>query len=198
MTYGFCGACGAALNKGAAFCGACGSPAPASPPMQVVVAPQPLTATTTQPAQAPPPYQPLGALPSAGAYQQPAAATLGQGFADWGSVEVQPAETALGNWVVGLLGPQVTGSLTVTDRRILFKPRVAGSSLFGMLFSQTKYFKDAHTIVLAKDQLASVRCEKGMVNTKVIVTEANGVTYTFNRSLMSADSILAALNVRAG
>ncbi len=30
MAHGFCGACGAALNKGAAFCGACGAPAAAA------------------------------------------------------------------------------------------------------------------------------------------------------------------------
>ena len=205
MSPRFCGSCGAALPPGGAFCGACGSavtglpqPAAAPPPYQPPPVPQ-------QPAAGPPVYQPH-ATPQAAAMPPPhyhpappaAAPAPAYGYADWSSVEVQPGETSLGNWFVGLrsYGPDVSGSLTVTDRRILFKPKVAGTSLLGMLLSQRKQFKDEHTVVLGRDQVVAVHSEKPLLIRWIYVTTANGTVFGFNRGVMSADPILAALQPR--
>jgi hypothetical protein len=117
------------------------------------------------------------------------------GDANWESVEVQPGETALGSWLVGLLERSygLSGMLTVTDRRLLFKPKVAGTSLAGMLISQLPTFKERNTVVLRKDQIAAVRSDKGLINTKIQVTALDGATYIFNRGVASADPILAAI-----
>jgi hypothetical protein len=146
--------------------------------------------STPQPYQAPspPPYR---APP-------PAPAAPAQSSANWGSVEVQPGEVPLGSWTVAIrsVGPDVTGRLTVTDRRILFKPQVAGTTLFGMLLSQRKGFKDQYTLVLPRDKVASVHSEKGMINTKIVVTTVDNVAFGFIRGLLSSEPILAALQPR--
>jgi len=128
----------------------------------------------------------------------PAAAPAPAYGQDWSSVQVQPGETSLGSWVVALnsYGPDVTGSLTITDRRVLFKPKVAGTSLVGMLLSQRKSFKDQNTVVLGRDQVVGVQVEKRMLNTWILVATAAGPVLGFNRGLMSPDPIVAALKPR--
>lgn len=134
--------------------------------------------------------------PAVAPVQPPSAPAPDQ--ANWDSVEVQPGETSLGSWIVAIrsVGPDVTGRLTVTDRRILFKPQVAGTSLFGMLMSQRKGFKDQYTLVLPREKVASVHSEKGMINTKVVVTTIDNVAFGFIRGLLSSEPILAALQPR--
>lgn len=166
-------------------------PAPAPQPQWSPPAapPQP----QSSPAAAPPPAQPVQHYPAT--HPAPPSAA---GHGDWNSVEVQPGETSLGTWVVGLRGngPDITGTLTVTDRRILFKPKVAGTSLVGMLLSQRKSFKDRHTIVLPRDRVIDVQTKKSVIGTWVMVTTAEGGVCAFHRSPMSADPILAALQPR--
>lgn len=172
----FCASCGAGLAPTGAFCGACGA--------AVAGAPQPSLAVA---APAPRPHPP--APP-----QQPA-----YGHGDWNSLEVQPGETAQGSWIVALIVnglADVTGSLTVTDRRILFKPQVAGGTPLVMLASAASGYTERHWLVLRRDQVAGVHSEKGFVNTKVFVTMADGAIHGFVRGLMSADPIVAAIQQR--
>jgi hypothetical protein len=223
MSQHFCTACGAALRPNANFCGTCGMavvgagqkppaaappldrpPAPPAqppaPPPVAVPAPQPPAppprpaAPAPQPAAPPPPPQPAAPYPQPGG---PAAAPLPPAFdhADWSSLEVQPGETAIDSWLVGLIGrgPGVSGILTVTNRRILFKPKVAGTSLAGMLISQLPQLKERNRVVLGKDQIVAVSSEKGLINTRITITAANGEIFAFNRGVASADPILAAI-----
>lgn len=162
-----------------------------------------LAPSRSAPQQAPVPpvaaAQPYPANPPPHYSAPPAAAPApAHGYADWSSVEVQPGETPLGTWLLAVRdnGPDVTGSLTITDRRILFKPRVAGASLLGMLLSQRRSFKDRYTIVLGRDRVVRVQSEKHVISTWIYVTTADGAVCAFNRGLMSADPILAALQRR--
>ena len=111
---------------------------------------------------------------------------------------MEPGEIEIDRWTVGLLarGPGVTGALIVTNRRVLFKPRVAGSSVFTMLLSQMQSFKKRYEIVIRKDQIASAHCENGMINNKIFVTTVTGETHIFNRGLVDADPIVAAIQQR--
>ena len=165
------------------------------PPAQAMAgAPQAVPAPPVAAAQH---YQPAAASPHYPA-APPAAAQAPAYGQDWNSLQVQPGETSLGSWVVALnsYGPDVTGSLTITDRRILFKPKVAGTSLVGMLLSQRKSFKDQNTVVLGRDQVVGVQVEKRMLNTWILVSTAGGPVLGFNRGLMSPDPIVAALQPR--
>jgi hypothetical protein len=180
---------------------------PSQPQPQPQPAPAPAVAAVLPAAAAPPPAQP-GAVPSYAAPVPPplhypaaypsAAQAPAHGHPDWNSVELQPGEVSLGSWVlaINISGPDVTGSLTVTDRRILFKPKLAGTSLLGMLLSQRKQFKARHTIVLSRDQIVRVHSEKRLITTWIYVTTAGGAVCTFNRGVMSADPILAVLQPR--
>ncbi len=106
---------------------------------------------------------------------------------------------SLGSWIVALMvndRADVTGSLTVTDRRILFKPQVAGGTPLVMVASGLSGYTDRHWLVLRRDQVVGVRSEKGFVNTRVLVTMADGVVHGFVRGLMSADPIVAAIQQR--
>jgi hypothetical protein len=154
-----------------------------------------------------PPWPPAAAvMPFPAAAPQPdypappaAAPAPAYGNADWNSLEVQPGETPLGSWLVALqssYSADVSGSLTVTDRRLLFSPKVAGTTLIGMLLSQRQGFKDDHTVVLGREHIVDVRAERRLVNTYISVTTAGGGVLAFNRGLMSADPILAALRPR--
>jgi hypothetical protein len=127
----------------------------------------------------------------------PAAASLPADGSDWDSVEVQPGETKLDSWVVSLwsMGIETAGSLTVTDRRLLFKPKFGGRSIVGMVISQTRSFKDESSIILPRERILAVRQERRLLNKYVIVTIAEGDIH-FNRGVMSADPILAALQPR--
>lgn len=120
----------------------------------------------------------------------------GYGHVDWSSVEIQPGEVSLGSWLlaINLTGPDVSGMLTITDRRILFKPKIAGASLLGFLLSQRKTFKDRHTIVLSRDQVTRVHHEKHFISHWIYVTTADGAVCGFNRGLMSPDPIMAVLH----
>ncbi|MBV9883893.1 MAG: hypothetical protein JO276_12870 [Sphingomonadaceae bacterium] len=117
------------------------------------------------------------------------------GPGDWSSLEVQPGETSVGSWLVALLGRGAgfSGILTVTDRRVLFKPKVAGTSLMGMLISQIPTAKARNIVVLRRDEIASVSSRKALIDTRIIITARDGTTYMFNRGVVSADPILAAL-----
>jgi len=108
---------------------------------------------------------------------------------------VQPGETSVGSWLVALLGRGAgfSGILTVTDRRVLFKPKVAGTSLMGMLISQIPTAKARNIVVLRRDEIASVSSRKALIDTRIIITARDGTTYMFNRGVVSADPILAAL-----
>ena len=145
-----------------------------------------------QPASAPLPAE-AAAAPAA----PPAAASLPADGSDWDSVEVQPGETKLDSWVVSLssMGIETAGSLTVTDRRLLFKPKFGGQSIVGMVISQTESFKDESSVILMRDQILSVRQERRFLNKYIIVTIAEGDIH-FNRGVMSAEPILAALQPR--
>lgn len=158
-----------------------------------------LRALTPPQAPAPPPQ----AAPTPWPQQQPVAAPAAplpaDGHADWSSLDVQPGETSLGSWVVALqsdYSADVTGSLTVTDRRLLFAPKVAGTTLVGMLLSQRKGFKDDHTVVLGREHIVDVRSERRFLNTYISVTTSDGGVLAFNRGLMSPDPIIAALRPR--
>jgi hypothetical protein len=112
---------------------------------------------------------------------------------------VQPGEASLGTWLVALqshYGPDVSGALTITDRRILFSPKVAGTTVLGMFLSQGQDFKDRHTVVLGRDSVVAVHSEKRLINTWIFVTTGNGDVFAFNRGLMSAEPIVAALQPR--
>ncbi len=144
-------------------------------------------APTAQPSAAPPPHQP------------PAPPQPAHGHAEGISLEVQPGETALGSWIVALMvndRADVTGSLTVTDCRILFKPQVAGGTPLVMVGSALVGYTARHWLALRKDQVAQVHSEKGLINKKVFVTMADGAVYGFVRGLMSAEPIVAAIQQR--
>lgn len=132
-------------------------------------------------------------FPSAPAEEAP----LPTDGSDWNSVEVQRGETKLDSWLVSLwsMGIETSGSLTVTDRRLLFKPKIGGRSLVGMIISQTRSFKDGSKIVLRRDRIISVHHEKRLINNHVVVTTPDG-SIDFNRGVMSADAIVAALQPR--
>ena len=83
-----------------------------------------------------------------------------------------------------------------TDRRILFRPKIAGTSLVGMLLSQRKQFKDRHTIVLSRDQVTGVRTEKHFISHWIYVTTADGIEWGFIRGVMSPDPVMAVLQSR--
>jgi hypothetical protein len=118
---------------------------------------------------------------------------LGEG--EWDSLKIQPGETEVGNWIVGLVTDwrDVAGSLIVTDKRVLFKPKVAGATLGGILASQTRGFKDAHTLVLFRDEIVSVHSKRKVLNTYIYVETAHGDTIAFNRGISSVDPVIAAL-----
>lgn len=185
----FCTACGAALATGAAFCTACGARVQAA-----AGAPAPPVA----PAPASPPAPPAGPPPAAA----PASAQAplpAQGGVDWNSPELQPGEADLGTWTVNHPAPSgslVNGKLTVTNHRLLFKPLVAGVSVYKIVRSQTAGFQQSHTLVLRKDEIASVRTEKSFLKKKVLVTATNGATYVFDRGAMSVDEIARAIEQR--
>lgn len=116
--------------------------------------------------------------------------------ADWSSIQVQPGEVELGSWLVALLlgfAHGVTGMLVVTDRRVIFRPKVGGTSLVGMAVSQLPTYKARHTVILGKHEIASATCDKGMINNKIRIVAADGTTYVFNRQIASADPIMAAI-----
>lgn len=129
---------------------------------------------------------------------QSVAAMPAPGGADWSSVEVQPGEVPLGTWIVALLrGGGVTGVLTVTDRRLLFKPKIAGTSLLTMMTSQLPTFKARNTVVLAKELIASVDSKKGLLVTRITVITTDGEVDAFNRSGSNVGPILQAIGQRA-
>jgi ribosomal protein S27E len=154
-----------------------------------------------QPAPEPTPVETPAAVaapaePGAPAMPAVAAADLGEG--DWDSLDIQAGETELGNWIVGLVTDwrDVAGSLIVTDKRLLFKPKIAGATLGGILASQTKGFKDGHTIILPRELIVGVESKRQVLNKYIYVTLADGGVLGFNRGVMSADPILAALQPR--
>lgn len=118
---------------------------------------------------------------------------------DWTSVQVQPGEVVLGSWNIALdsyaYGVQPGGKLTITDRRLLFRPTVGGRSLVGMAISQTKSFKAENTIVLNRDRITGTSAARRLLNVYVTVTTLDG-DLVFNRGPISADAILAALQPR--
>jgi hypothetical protein len=118
---------------------------------------------------------------------------------------VQPGEISLGSWFVGLVASSsaaagnaagrpnqpVAGTLTVTDLRLLFKPKLAGATALSLLMSQ--FNKDQYAIILRRDQIANVQSDKGAVDTHVIVTMLDGARHVFGRRVMGADDIITAL-----
>ena len=118
---------------------------------------------------------------------------------DWTSIQVQPGEVVLGSWNISLAsntyGVQPGGKLTITDRRLLFKPTVGGHSLLGMAISQTKSFKAENTIVLSRDRITGASAARRLLNVYVTVTTLDG-DLVFNRGPISADAILATLQPR--
>lgn len=202
MSQRFCTVCGALLRADARFCGACGSPVvgaattaaalqPPAAPMPARVEPTPPPAPPPAPAYlppAPPPPAPVEHSPA------PAAPAPTYGAADSNSVEVQPGEVSLGTWIVALLrGAGVTGVLTVTDRRLLFKPKVAGTGVLTMLVSQLPTYKARYMVVLAKQQIVAVDSTKGVIHTRITVTASDGNVYEFNRAGSNVGPILEAI-----
>jgi hypothetical protein len=118
---------------------------------------------------------------------------------DWSSIQVQPGEVVLGSWNVTLTGyaygVQPGGKLTITDRRLLFKPTVGGRSLVGMAISQTKSFKSQNTIVMDRNRITGASATRRLLNIYVTVATLDG-DLVFNRGPISPDAILAALQPR--
>jgi len=212
----FCGACGTAVVGVTAPDANAAPPAPPAPPPAPAppVPPPPLPAPPFPPAAPPeppaPPPPPLPPPPPVPPSPPPAppppppapppAATPPSApsveGADWSSIQVQPGEVELGSWLVALLlgfAHGVTGMLVVTDRRVIFRPKVGGTSLVGMAVSQLPTYKARHTVILGKHEIASATCDKGMINNKIRIVAADGTTYVFNRQIASADPIMAAI-----
>ena len=118
---------------------------------------------------------------------------LGEG--DWFSLEIQPGETEVGNWIVGLVTDwqDVAGSLVVTDKRVLFRPKIAGVHLGDILVSQTREFKDANNLILFRDEIVSVHSKRKVLNTYIYVETAYGDTIAFNRGISKVEPVVAAL-----
>lgn len=125
---------------------------------------------------------------------EPSASSLPADGSDWDSLEVQPGEVVLGKWTIALdtAGVQPGGKLTITDRRLLFKPTIGGRSLVGMAISQTKSFKEANTIVLDRGRITGVHAVRRVLNVYITVNTLDG-DIVFNRGPLSADPILAVL-----
>ena len=117
------------------------------------------------------------------------------GEGDWDSLEIQPGETEVGNWIVGLVTDwqDVAGSLIVTDKRVLFKPKIAGVHLGDILVSQTREFKDANNLILFRDEIVSVHSKRKVLNTYIYVETAYGDTIAFNRGISKVEPVVAAL-----
>jgi hypothetical protein len=108
---------------------------------------------------------------------------------------VQPGEIQLGSWLANIeTGRLLTGKLTLTDRRLIFRPQMGGVGLLSMLLTQRKGYKDAHTIIIARDRITGVRPESGLVRKLIHVTTADGVTYSFGCNPWSLDEIVQALS----
>lgn len=140
---------------------------------------------------------PAAAVPTPAPAAAPASAPAPSADgSDWTSIEVQPGEVVLGKWNIALdaysNGVQPGGKLTITDRRLLFKPTVGGRSLVGMAISQTKSFKAENRIVLSRDRITGVSAARRLLNVYVTVTTLDG-DIVFNRGPISADAIVAAL-----
>lgn len=125
-------------------------------------------------------------------------------------MDAQLGETKIGSWYVALVdtnGSEITGELTVTDRRLYFHPTMNLSSaallshnpLLGgalLIGNQSQVFKDSYTRVIGKDEIVSVSVDKGFIKSKLRVTVASGITHVFSRGVMSMDPIVAAIQQR--
>jgi hypothetical protein len=114
------------------------------------------------------------------------------------AIELQQGETSLGNWTVNCESPArraTNGSLMVTDRRILFDPKMeaGGRAAKQIRQSLSSGWKANNTVTVDRDQVTGVEAKKGFFSKKVIVSLAGGETLVFNRGMMSVDPILAAL-----
>src|SRR5207253_2288702 len=142
---------------------------------------------------APPAAAVQAPVPAAAPAPAPAPSADGS---DWTSIDVQPGEVVLGKWNIALdsyaYGVQPGGKLTITNRRLLFKPTVGGRSLVGMAISQTKSFKAENMIVLSRDRITGVSAARRLLNVYVTVSTLDG-DIVFNRGPISADAIVAAL-----
>ncbi len=143
---------------------------------------------------------PTAAVPQPAPAPTPPSAFTPPGEGDWDSLEVQPGEVVLGKWNIALdsfrsYGVQPGGKLTITDRRLLFRPTIGGHSLVGMAISQTKSFKAENTIVMSRDRITGASARRRVLNVYVTVTTLDG-DIVFNRGPLSAEPILAALRPR--
>ena len=112
-------------------------------------------------------------------------------------IELQAGENQLGSWAVYYEragARQGTGDLIVTDRRLLFDPKMeAGSrSIRQARQMLSGNWKEQNAVAIDRAQVTGVSAEKRLLSKKVLIS-AGGRTYIFNRGLLSVDPIVAAL-----
>ncbi len=110
--------------------------------------------------------------------------------------ELAQGENQLGKWTLNYLPPKggrFTGSLIVTDRRLIFESRF-DTSVMGTI-GQALFMKTeaGHVLVISKDRIKQVDVKKSFFSKKVMVTLDDGDTHSFHYGMMSVDKIAEAI-----
>ena len=105
-------------------------------------------------------------------------------------------ESIIGEWTMNYLpadGGRYTGTLAVTDKRILFDARFDTS--FRGLMDESMFVKHGSEgyISIPKDRIDNVETAKQGLQKNVVVTLDNGQTHIFNYGIMKVDKIAEAI-----
>ena len=114
------------------------------------------------------------------------------------AIELQPGETALGNWAVHHEAPggrPVSGQLHITNLRVVFEAQMeaGGRGLKQARQVLSSNWKANNSVVVDRDQIAGVDLKKGFLSKRITVSTTGGAAYVFNRGIISVDPLMAAL-----
>jgi len=105
-------------------------------------------------------------------------------------------ESILGEWTLNYMPPdggRYTGTLAVTDRRILFDARFNTS--FAGILEEAFFIKHGSEgyISIPKDRINNVEIIKKGLQKNILVTLDNGQQHIFNYGVMKVDKIAEAI-----
>jgi hypothetical protein len=114
------------------------------------------------------------------------------------SFELAEGERELGSWTINYIPPdggRYTGSLVVTDRRLLFDARF-DTSLAGSL-KELIIIEGSHGYVeIDKAAILKVDVKSSFLKKKVIVTVADGREHVFDYGMLSVEKLAEAVRQR--
>ncbi|MHB8054640.1 MAG: hypothetical protein ACYDH3_05285 [Candidatus Aminicenantales bacterium] len=110
-------------------------------------------------------------------------------------IEFQPGEVELGKWTLNFApqgGGRYTGTLTVTNQRVLFLAKFA-TSLGGAIGELIVYKGDYGFLSIPKDRIQKVDVVGGFLKKRVEITLTDGSIHTLDYGLLNVQNIAEAI-----